>query len=1096
MKVLFEFPPIYTIDYKWKGNIIQQLKAPSFSRDVTITKINDSNNYVLSIIDSNEEILLTKSDNLMKSKFKKILTYQGKLVLNKNSIRIAEIKLKWFKHPDITKISVNKIDFTRETKKVINSWKDCFHFNEEKKGIEKGLRSPQIGAVHAIHAHWSVSDKTSTIVMPTGTGKTETMLSILVSRQCEKLLVIVYSNALRIQISNKFLNLGILKQLNVISKSAKYPIVGILNHKLKNIDEVNNFFQKCNVIITTIKIASESNYDVQEHMAHHCPFLFIDEAHHIAADKWYKIKESFKNRKIIQFTATPFRNDDRPIGGKIIYNYPMKKAQEEGYFKKIRFKPVREYDLEKSDDTIAEQALKQLMIDHNNNFNHVLMARVNSIKRANEVYNIYINRCKKLYKNKYRNFKPVQIHTGIKNEKERNKIKNMIITSESKIVICVDMLGEGFDLPELKIAAFHDIKKSLPITLQLVGRFTRERSDLGDPTFIANIADNNVAEEIQKLYFHDSDWNILLHKGSQEATQNQIRLWKFLEGFDQFPKYFPLQNIRPAMSTAIYRTKCNDWKPENFLQGIKDKKMYDDIYHDINYEEKTMIIITRKRIPIKWAKIHEVFSWDWELYILYWDSQNNLLFINNSVNKGYFKSLAEAVAGDVELIKGDDVFRCFSGINRLKLKNAGLIRRLGRLIRYTMNAGSDVEPGISEAQRRGVFKSNFIGDGYENGIRTSVGCSYKGRIWSHRNADIEEWTRWCKSIGRKVINKDIEPDDFFKGTLIPEYIARCPSQVPIGIDWPEEIYMRPETTYSFSIDNKKIPLYMTDIVIDTHERENILFFIESDKFKIGFEFLPFKRNGIFDFKINTVGKDKLYIDYGSNSILLNDFLYQNPPVIWFADGSSLSGNSYIVMRHDLSPYNKDKIVVWDWTNINIQKESQGIEKEKDTIQYCVIRNLQNKDYDILFDDDGSGEIADVVGIKDQGDQVLIELYHCKYSKEKLPGSRIDDLYVVCGQAQKCIFWQEKTTEIFTHLLRRDHLRVKRGLSTRFEKGDVNGLEVLRQKSYFYPSKINIYIVQPGVSKNAISRDILRLLSVTENYLMETYQLPFQAITSK
>jgi hypothetical protein len=55
-------------------------------------------------------------------------------------------------------------------------------------------------------------------------------------------------------------------------------------------------------------------------------------------------------------------------------------------------------------------------------------------------------------------------------------------------VICVDMLGEGFDLPELKIAAFHDIRKSLAVTLQLAGRFTRFRPDLGEATFIANIA--------------------------------------------------------------------------------------------------------------------------------------------------------------------------------------------------------------------------------------------------------------------------------------------------------------------------------------------------------------------------------------------------------------------------------------------------------------------------------------------------------------------------------------------------------------------------------------------------------------------------------
>ena len=41
--------------------------------------------------------------------------------------------------------------------------------------------------------------------------------------------------------------------------------------------------------------------------------------------------------------------------------------------------------------------------------------------------------------------------------------------------------------------------------------------------------------------------------------------------------------------------------------------------------------------------------------------------------------------------------------------------------------------------------------------------------------------------------------------------------------------------------------------------------------------------------------------------------------------------------------------------------------------------------------------------------------------------------------------------------------------------------------------MKIVIVQPGVSKAAIREPQLRLLSVTENYLTETYQLPFQVI---
>lgn len=67
-------------------------------------------------------------------------------------------------------------------------------------------------------------------------------------------------------------------------------------------------------------------------------------------------------------------------------------------------------------------------------------------------------------------------------EAEQEHIRGLIRERKTRIIVCVDMLGEGFDLPELKIAAFHDVKKSLAATLQLAGRFTRTKSNLGDPT--------------------------------------------------------------------------------------------------------------------------------------------------------------------------------------------------------------------------------------------------------------------------------------------------------------------------------------------------------------------------------------------------------------------------------------------------------------------------------------------------------------------------------------------------------------------------------------------------------------------------------------
>ncbi|WP_346659404.1 helicase-related protein [Bradyrhizobium sp. 141] len=59
----------------------------------------------------------------------------------------------------------------------------------------------------------------------------------------------------------------------------------------------------------------------------------------------------------------------------------------------------------------------------------------------------------------------------------------------TRIVVCVDMLGEGVDLPNLKIAALHDTHKSLAVTLQFIGRITRKGDDktIGEATVVTPI---------------------------------------------------------------------------------------------------------------------------------------------------------------------------------------------------------------------------------------------------------------------------------------------------------------------------------------------------------------------------------------------------------------------------------------------------------------------------------------------------------------------------------------------------------------------------------------------------------------------------------
>jgi hypothetical protein len=411
------------------------------------------------------------------------------------------------------------------------------------------------------------------------------------------------------------------------------------------------------------------------------------------------------------------------------------------------------------------------------------MARVDSIRDVQSVFKIY---------ERYPEFKPVQLHTGIKSAKVRESARQAVLSGESKIVVCVDMLGEGFDLPELKIAAFHDIRKTLAVTLQLAGRFTRARPDLGHATFIANVADVNVRAELRKLYNRDPDWNVLLPELSDSLIGQQVALQTFLAGFTEFPEEIPLKSIRPACSTVVYKTTCERWKPESFRAGIPGVANCEQVHPALNTEKTVMVVVTAKRLALSWSDVETIYDWEWELYVLYWSETQKVLFINSSANAGEYKSLACAVAGDdVALIKGQDVFRAFAGIKRMKLQNVGLSEQLGRNVRYTGRMGADVEAALTEVIKRKGRKSVLAGGGFENGHRATIGASRRGRVWSHQREHVAHFIEWCDEIGRKVLDPTIDPDEVLKGTLNAKTVTARPAVIPICADWPEEIIRHP-----------------------------------------------------------------------------------------------------------------------------------------------------------------------------------------------------------------------------------------------------------------------------------------------------------------
>lgn len=1013
---------------------------------------------------------------------------------------LGELKGTWLRPTAQDPATLDLAAAQAACREVVHTWRGQFTFREERRDgagaiVEEGLRPPQTGALYAVLAHWRVSSGPATVVMPTGTGKTETMLSVLAWERLPRLLVIVPTNALREQIGDKFLTFGLLRQLGVLSDTARHPVVGLLEHMPRSPDEVDEVFLRCNVIVTTMHVAGRCSGAVQRRMAEVCSHLFIDEAHHISARTWDGFRQHFTGRPILQFTATPFRNDGKHVDGRIVFNYPLRKAQAEGYFKPITFRPVDEIDRGEADIEIACTALDQLEADLSAGHPHLVMARTSDTARAAEVL--------KIYQGLAAQHNPVLIHHKTPTAERREALRRLR-AGESRIVVCVDMLGEGFDLPELKIAALHDPHKSLAITLQFTGRFTRSKSVLGTATMIANIADPGVDEALRELYAEDADWNILLRELSEGATGRQARRSELLDAFQDVPEEVSLRNIFPKMSAVVYRTNCQRWRPDRFREGMGSAHIYWG--PALNEKDRVLLFITCEHEPVPWGAIRHLQNTTWHVYAVHWDEERGLLFINSSNNGTTHEDLAKAVAGDeVSLVKGERVFRSLHGLNRLILTNLGLSHVINQNNRFSMHVGTDISDALPEALRQNKKKSNLFSNGYENGVRVTAGCSQKGRMWSYKIAyDLSEWIEWCHHIGAKLIDDRISTEDVFRNVILPRPLTERPALVPLVVEWPDDFLSRSEDVIQVEIDGEAVPFFEAGLDVLDFTREGPIRFRVAVGTKIADYEVRFTSESV---EYEPVRAFEAHVTVGRRRRSLGEWFRQESPIIRFENGAFLEHNELYELppTAQRQPFDRARIQTLDWSGVDLKKESQKSEKRADSIQRRTLDTILapafDPQFEIIFDDDDSGEAADIVCMRVTGNRLVVHFYHCKYSKEASPGARVDDLYAVCGQAQRSVYWRGRVDELLLHLRHRDDMRRKRAekagkaFVTRFERGDIKTLQAISRKLPLLRPEFRIFVVQPGISVAKADMAQLELLGVTEAYLAETYAISMGVIAS-
>ena len=490
----------------------------------------------------------------------------------------------------------------------------------EKPGLRRAQRRAQRGAIHAIASHFTVRKEAAIVSMPTGSGKTAVLMLTAFVRQAKRVLVLTPSRLVRNQITEDFQSLSTLRRTGAYPEDGASPKVVEVTEKI--IDQAGwDALSEADVVIAIPNSISPAIDGIPDPPNDLFDLVMVDEAHHSPAKTWNQLLEAFPKAEKGLFTATPFRRDRREIRGRFVYSFPLREAYHDGIFGKIQYLPVEPSGEQTNDIAIAKEAEQVFRKDREDGLNHLLMIRTDTKTRAKELKGVY---------EAHTNLQLQVIHSG----HSYNHIKRSIAKlREGKLdgIICVDMLGEGFDLPNLKIAAIHSPHRSLEITLQFVGRFARTGdASIGDAKFIA--VSSEIEVEATRMYEEGAVWQEMVADLSETRISQEENVRETLSSFEEptvtdfMTADLSLYSLRPYSHVKIFRMD----EAVDIHTPIVLPKPLETIFHQVSTEHSAAVAIARDRQKPRWSDLEQFYDVQYELFVIYYDEATNLLFINAS----------------------------------------------------------------------------------------------------------------------------------------------------------------------------------------------------------------------------------------------------------------------------------------------------------------------------------------------------------------------------------------------------------------------------------------------------------------------------------
>ncbi|RLD35696.1 MAG: hypothetical protein DRI74_10395 [Bacteroidetes bacterium] len=792
---------------------------------------------------------------------------------------------------------------------------------------------------------------------------------------------------------------------------------------------------------------------------------------------WTNVVKAFGDARKIYFTATPFRRDKKEIKGKLIYIYSISKAYEDKIFGDIGYYPVIT-DNPNIDLAIALETEKVFLNDKKAGFKHFIMVRTERKDHAESLVELY-------EKNTALRLKKIDSTLSYRTIKRTIK---KLRDGELDGIICVDMLGEGFDFPNLKIAAIHSPKKSLANTLQFIGRFARTNAEnIGEAKFLAIPSDIEIGKK--RLYEEGAIWNDIIKNLSKEVIEEEDEIKTVLDTFEKEETDFYIKedisfyNLNPYCHVKVYKADGINLDETIEIAGHKI------IYHAISKEHNAIVFITKETEKPKWILTNELINIQHYFFLIYYDIDSGLLFINSSIKTiRFYDELVEIFAeGEYNRISKYQINKVLLDITAPEFFNIGMQNRSANSGEsYRIIAGPNAENTIRKSHSKNYANGHVFMKGTSEGSNVTIGYSSGSKVWSNAYEKIPNFINWCKTLASKIISERDEKtntgfDNLPIGKVVDSFQLPAHSatwhqdtfgETPFLLKLQEDDILSTNQLLDFAIEIRTELSSLVQLAIDLILDDTII------QLKYDFQnHFQFREIPEFNFVIETNGHNDDLLDY------FND----TPLQIYLDDFATIANHEFFAPANEGDyQYLADKILSYDWNinNTDITKEFYKTAQEKidngnkNSIHETLHIKLSSENYDILIYDHGTGEVADYITLKEFADKFEINLYHVKGSSGNNPGDRVTDVYEVCMQVIKSQAWTTNKHTFKSKILNRTKEHP--------EKYIVGNKDIFTD--FMNEGKRLVFsftIIQPGISQATFSPKLSHILAATDDSLVNS-----------